>query len=935
MISSHDKSLENLYEILNTNKEGLSSAEADSRLEKFGRNELAEGEKVHPFMIFARQFKDLLVIILIIAGLITTIIGIIENDEKVLIEIIAIIIVIFLNAGLGFYQEYSAEKAIESLRSLSKSDVIVLRNKEKVKLKAEYLVPGDIVLLESGNVITADMRLIKGYELNVSESILTGESLSIQKEVKNLPLETPLADRKNMLYKGTTITSGSGKGLIVSTGYNTELGKIAASLAKIQSEETPIQKKLRLLARQLTIFIVIIAASIFLIQIFFIGIEQFTELLIFAIGLAVAAVPEGLPAVLTLSLAIGVTRMARQNALIRKLPAVEVLGSSTVICTDKTGTLTKNEMTITLIWTMSQQYSVTGIGYSKIGQIIKVTTAKQVDPENILELEALIEIGALANEASIEFQGEEKPYKTFGDPTEIALLILAEKGQTIEKINKKWEIEYLFPFDSKRKRMSIISKNRNTGDYQIMVKGALDIMLDKCENYLEEGNKKPLDAEMKEKILKISERFSANFAYRILGLALRTINTQEAEKLLEVKNNKLVEDKLTFVGFVGMIDPPRESSRPAVLKAKEAGIRVIMITGDHMETARAIGREVGLCGSMNPITGSKLENMSDEALEEGIKEVEIFARVDPSHKLRIINALKKHDEVVIMTGDGVNDAPALKRADVGVAMGISGTDVAKEASEMILIDDNFANIIDAIREGRRIYDNIKKFISYLLSANIGEVFTVLFMVIIGFILFKQILIPILAIQLLYINLVTDTFPALALGLSSAEDDIMLRKPRNPKEPLLNREIILFIFIFGILNAISCIILFLWSIDFNITINIATMDLTLQRTIVFTALVVYQIIQCLAVSQNTTIFSKKTFGNNVLIGAVLLSIFLLLFAIYTPFLQPFIRTYPLTGAHWIMILITAIPILLFEEIYERFVFKRKDNEVIYSNTENLC
>ncbi|MFW9952626.1 MAG: HAD-IC family P-type ATPase, partial [Candidatus Thorarchaeota archaeon] len=375
------------------------------------------------------------------------------------------------------------------------------------------------------------------------------------------------------------------------------------------------------------------------------------------------------------------------------LPAVEVLGSATVICTDKTGTLTKNEMTITLIWTINQQYSVTGIGYSKIGQIIKVTTAKQVDPENIPELEALIEIGTLTNESSIEFQGEEKPYKTFGDPTEIALLILAEKGQTIEKISKKWDIEYLFPFDSNRKRMSIIAKNKNTGEYQIMVKGALDIMLERCENYLEEGVRKPLNNEIIEKILKVSERFSANFAYRILGLALRNINSQEAEKLLEMKNNKLIEDKLTFVGFVGMIDPPRESSRPAILRAREAGIRVIMITGDHMETARAIGREIGLCGSMDPITGAKLEKMSDEVLEEIIKAVEIFARVDPSHKLRIINALKKHDQVVIMTGDGVNDAPALKRADIGVAMGIAGTDVAKEASEMILIDDNFANII--------------------------------------------------------------------------------------------------------------------------------------------------------------------------------------------------------------------------------------------------
>ncbi|MBN1802486.1 MAG: HAD-IC family P-type ATPase [Candidatus Lokiarchaeota archaeon] len=934
MVEAHNNSIENLFKELDTDERGLINIEAEQRLERYGKNELETGEKINPIKIFLAQFKDLLVIILIVAGIITATIGIIEGDESVLIEVIAIIVVILLNAALGFHQEFSAEKAIESLKTLSKSEVVVFRNKEKVKLKAEFLVPGDIILLEAGNLIPADLRLIKGYEINVNEAILTGESLSVRKDTNLLPLETPLAERKNMLYKGTVISSGSGKGLVISTGLNTELGKIATSLSDIRREDTPIQKKIKHLAKQLTIFIVAIAATMFIIEIILVGIEEFTELFIFAIGLAVAAVPEGLPAVMTLSLAIGVTRMARQNALIRKLPAVEVLGSSTIISTDKTGTLTKNEMTVTLLWTMAQQYNVSGTGYINIGHIMKAGSAKQIEPDYKPELESLIEIATLANEASVEFQAEDKPYKIFGDPTEVALLILAEKGQTIDFISKKWNVEYLFPFDSNRKRMSVISKNKTTGKHQIMVKGALDILLDLCDSYIENGEKSPLTVENKEKIVKISERFSANFAYRILGFAFRDIDDKEAGELYEKKDSKLVEDKLTFVGFVGMIDPARESSRPAVLKAKQAGIRVIMITGDHMATAKAIGTEIGICGGTEPITGTMLEKMSDEELEEVLKEVEIFARVDPSHKLRIINALKKHDEIVIMTGDGVNDAPALKRADVGVAMGITGTDVAKEASDMILVDDNFANIIEAVGEGRRIYDNIKKFIGYLLSANSGEVLTVVLIVVFGFIFFNHSILPIVAIQLLYINLVTDTFPALALGVSPPEIDVMKRKPRNPNEPLLSRHMIVFIILFGLLNAFACIFLFMWSLDFNLTIDILAIDLSRQRTITFAALVVFQLTQCLSISQSTTIFSKKLFENKLLIGATFLAFVLLLFAIYVPFMQVFIKTYPLEPMDWLMILLTTIPIVIFEELYERLVFK-PDEEILRDLTINEC
>ncbi|MBN1215626.1 MAG: HAD-IC family P-type ATPase [Candidatus Lokiarchaeota archaeon] len=934
MVVAYNKTIENLYMELDTSDRGLNSIDVEKALEKYGRNELETGEKVNPIKIFLSQFKDLLVIILIVAGIITASIGIIEGNQSVLIEVIAIVVVILLNAGLGFHQEYSAEKAIESLKNLSKSEIIVIRNNEKVKIKSEYLVPGDIVLLEAGNIIPADIRLIKGYEININEAILTGESLSVRKDTLSLPEETILAERKNMLYKGTVISSGSGKGLVVATGFNTELGKIATSLSDIKREDTPIQKKIKHLAKQLTYFIVTIALIMFIIELILVGIDEFTELLIFSIGLAVAAVPEGLPAVMTLSLAIGVTKIARKNALIRKLPAMEVLGSSTIISTDKTGTLTKNEMTVRLIWTSTQQYNVTGTGYLNLGFIVKAYSAKQIESTYKPELESLIEIATLANEASVEFQGEDNPYKIFGDPTEVALLILAEKAQTIDYIKNKWNIEYLFPFDSNRKRMSVICKSKKTGDHQIMIKGALDILLDYCNFELENGEKKPLSAEGKEKIIKISERFSENFAYRILGFALRDIDEREANDLLNKKDKNLVEDKLTFVGFVGMIDPARESSRPAVIKAKKAGIRVIMITGDHMTTAKAIGKEIGICSKTEPITGAMLDKMPDEELEDLVKEVEIFARVDPSHKLRIINALKKNDDIVIMTGDGVNDAPALKRADVGVAMGITGTDVAKEASDMILIDDNFANIIEAVEEGRKIYDNIKKFINYLLSANSGEVLTVITIVLFGFIFFNHNILPILAIQLLYINLVTDTFPALALGISPPEVGLMQRKPRDPGEPLMSKQMIIFIILFGVINAFGCTILFLWSLNFNLAIDIQIIDLTRQRTIIFAALVIFQLTQCLSVSQSTTIFSTKIFKNKILIGATFLAIILLLFAIYIPFMQIFIKTFPLTLLDWFMIMICTIPIILFEELYERLVLKPQD-ELLREEIVEIC
>ncbi|MBD3190401.1 MAG: HAD-IC family P-type ATPase [Candidatus Heimdallarchaeota archaeon] len=924
MLKGYSKTVEEIYSILDSQFEGLSITEAEKRLNQYGLNVISSERSINPLTIFFKQFKDLLVIILLIAGIITGIIGILQSNRESIIDVSAIGIVILLNAFLGFYQEFSAEKSISALKKLSESEVIVARDHVKQRINSEQLVPGDIIFLEAGNRITADIRLIQSYEIRTNESILTGESTTVRKRTAVLPEETPLADRNNMLYNGTTTVNGSGMGIVVNTGSSTELGKIATSLQDIEREETPIQKKLDNLAKQLTLVIVILSVIIFLIGLFTIGLNMWTTLLIFAIGLAVAAVPEGLPTVLTLSLALGINRMAKKHALIRKLPAVEVLGSTTVICTDKTGTLTRNEQTVKLVWTIDEKYNVTGNGYYNNGKIVVKKSAEQSEPEANISLQKSIEIGALANEASIEFQGENKPYKIFGDPTEIALLILAEKGSSLDKIKKKSSVEYLFPFDSDRKRMSAIVKNNETGDYQILVKGALDILLDLCNYQFSKNKVHSLSEEQKQKLLTISENYSANYAYRVLGLAFRDISPKEAEKLILSEDYECVETDLTFVGFVGMIDPPREETQLAINSARNAGIQVIMITGDHVETAKAIGRSINLCMETKPITGNQLDKMTDEELEQAVLTTKIFARVSPDHKLRIVNALKKHGEIVTMTGDGVNDSPALKRADIGVAMGIAGTDVAKEASEMILVDDNFSTIIDAISEGRTIYNNIKKFVGYLLSANAGEIFTVLFGVLFGLIFFRTSIIPILTIQLLYINLVTDTFPALALGMTQPEKDVMLRKPRDPNEPIIDNRMIAMILLTGLSYAIGTILVYFWSMDFSLSTDhqaIATAE-----TMVFVSLVIYQLLHSLSVSQNELIFSRRFFNNTKLFGAVGISLVLLIIAVYVPFISDFIDTNPLELRHWGMILATAIPIFLMDE-FRKFIFYRdKQNPV---------
>jgi Ca2+-transporting ATPase len=940
ILKPYAQSVDDLVKKLETDIEkGLTFEQVDEKFDKYGPNELPTAQGINHLSLLLDQFKDLLVLILIAAGIISGLIGYLKNDPESFIDVIAIAIVVGLNAFLGFYQELSAEKAINSLKKLTLAEVIVIRKGEKTKIPSQKLVPGDIIILEAGETVPADIRLIQGYELRCIESTLTGESLPVKKRNIIFSEKVPLGDRINMLFKGTSIVNGTGKGLVVFTGEDTEIGKIATSLIEIKTDETPLQKRLAELAKQITLGVVALSAIVLIIGFLFLPSLEITELFIFAIGLAVAAIPEGLPAVLTLSLAIGVTRLAKKNSLIRKLPAVEVLGSTTVICSDKTGTLTKNEMTVQILMTQDHIFNVSGNGYLNNGEILDAMSGVKASPDskNYYDLKLALEICSLANDATIMYVSPQSPFKVFGDPTEVALLVVTAKAGRVgteyldNNIKKEWSREFVFPFDSDRKMMSAIVKNNSNNSYRILVKGATDVLLEKCSTVIRNNQISQMTDDKRKSISLSSDSYSETFAYRILGLSYKDISKEEAEELIKNENHLEAEKDLTFLGFIGMIDPPREQSQPAIERAHKAGINVIMITGDHSKTAIAIGKSIGLIqkGHDDAITGLQLDELSDAELTDKLETTNIFARVSPAHKLRIVNLLKDKKEIVAMTGDGVNDAPALKRADIGIAMGITGTDVAKEASEMILVDDNFANIVEAVNEGRVIYDNMKKFIAFLLSANAGEILTVIFGILLG-IYFGQPLIPVLAIQLLYINLVTDTFPAIALGIDNPEEDVMNRNPRDPDEPLLDRNLLSMIIVSGIVFALGSLFTFLLTIDFGNAIT--EENIKIGQTMVFTSLVIYQLFHAINASERRTIFKIQTFKNSALFVALAVGFLLQFIALYMPLVAELLNTVPLSLEQWIIILISAIPVVLVEEI-RKIVYFNKYEDSENTNLEN--
>tara|TARA_Y100000310_G_scaffold94955_1_gene92797 strand:- start:32540 stop:35167 length:2628 start_codon:yes stop_codon:yes gene_type:complete len=869
----HDEPIDEIFKALNSKKEGLTEKEAELRLKKYGYNEIKEEKRISPIKIFLQQFNSAVVYILIAALVISIFIG--EQIDAVVIGIILI-----LNALFGFYQEYRAEKSIEALKKLASLKATVLRDGKEKEIDAKLLVQGDIIVLAEGDKIPADSRIFELANLQTLEAALTGESTPVKKELKVLAEKTPLADRINMTFSGTVITCGKGRAVVTGTGMKSEIGKIAKLMQETEEEKTPLQKKLDQLGKLLGALTIVISIIVFLGGIFKGG--DLIEFFIIAVALAVAAIPEGLPAVVTIGLSIGSQKMVKRNALIRKLPSVETLGSTTVICSDKTGTLTKNEMTVKKIYTCNKIIDVTGSGYEKKGGFL--FNNKKISTK---EIELLLKIGTLNNDASLN------DGNVIGDPTEASLIVSAAKaGLKKEELEKKHKRIDEIPFTSERKIMTTIHDFNS--EKLAFVKGAPEVVLKLCKSVYENGKIKKLTEAKRKEILQINQQF-ANSALRVLGFAFKT-----------VMNKDRTEKNLTFVGLQGMIDPPREEIKGAISKCRRAGINVIMITGDHEITARAIGKEIGLEGKS--LTGQQLEKISN--FDKIVEDIAIYARVNPEHKIKIVDALKKKGHIVAMTGDGVNDAPALKKADIGVGMGITGTDVAKESSDMILTDDNFASIVNAVEEGRGIYGNIKKFVEYLLSSNLGEILTLFTAIMIGLPL------PLIAIMILWINLVTDGLPALALSVDPSDPNIMEQKPRNPKEKIISNPIIVRMIIVGITMMIGTLAIF--------KIYNPEANLMYAQTIAFSTLMFYQMFNVLNCrSEFNSLFKIGVFSNMKLWGAILISVLLQILVIHTP-LSIFFKTVPLTFMDWIYVVLVSSSVLIIVEIYKFAVAKFNPN-----------
>ncbi|MDD5417951.1 MAG: calcium-translocating P-type ATPase, SERCA-type [Candidatus Nanoarchaeia archaeon] len=869
--------------MLKTSEKGLSDKEAVARLEKYGKNVLKEGKKTTPLKIFLSQFKSVMIWVLIVAALISGFVG-------ELIDTIAIISIVVINAILGFVQEYRAEKSIEAIKKMTAPKAIVVREGIEKEIDARELVPGDVIVIEAGAKIPADARIIKAINLKVDEASLTGESTPVEKYDYSIKNSAVVSERKNMMYMGTIATYGRAFAVVTTTAMKTEFGKIAGLVQSMDSEETPLQKKLNKLGKQLVYITLAICGGLFLL--WSARETNWTEMFLTVISLAVAAIPEGLPAVVTISLALGIQKMAKQKAIVRKLSAVETLGSTSVICSDKTGTLTQNQMTVKKIFADGKIFNVTGEGYKPVGDILEGN--KKV--KAVAGLGLTLKTGVLCNNA--ELHRKDKEWGIIGDPTEGALIVSAEKsGFNKQVLEKEYKFVSEIPFDSKRKRMSVILKNKNKK--YAFVKGATDALLSACSHVLVNGKTLKMTSEKKKDILDTNEAFG-NEALRVLAMAYK-----------EVKGNNhsvnKIEKKLVFLGLQAMIDPPRKEVKDAIKTCRDAGIKVVMITGDHKNTAIAVAQKIGLMNKRSiAITGDELEAMSDKDLEDAVEDIRVYARTSPEHKVRILEAFKKKGHIVAMTGDGVNDAPALKKADIGIAMGITGTDVTKEASEMVLADDNFATIVNAVRNGRNIYQNITNFIKLLLSANFGEIAIVTVAVIAG------LPIPFLPIQLLWLNLITDGLPAVALSVDPPEKDIMKRKPRKTNENILQR-IALFLIFTSVIVTITTMLAYI--IEYN-----TTDVLEKARTIALTVLVTFELFFVLNCrSEKKSAFSSITFSNKKLILAILLSFAMHCMIIYVPFFQPIFDTAALDFFDWITVLAFSAPALF---IFPKFFFRDK-------------
>lgn len=877
----HAMKAEDVMHSLQSCPEGLTDPEANRRLGEYGPNELQEGKKRTLLMMFLEQFKNVMVIVLLAAAVVSATIAREMADAAI------ILFVVILNAVLGVIQESKAEKALAALKKMSSPHVKVRRSGNVRQIRTEELVPGDIVLLEAGDIIPADMRLLESASLKIEEAALTGESVPVEKITDPLSeKDLVIGDRKNMAYSGSNVTYGRGVGIVTHTGMKTEVGKIAGHLANAEASQTPLQRKLTEMSKILSIGVLLVCLVIFMV-----GKLQGRETLdifMVAVSLAVAAIPEGLAAVVTIVLAIGVQRMARKNAIIRKLSAVETLGSTQIICSDKTGTLTQNKMTVKEIYLD--------------GRLLAAGEADAGDRDFRLFAGAIM----LCNDSKIDKKGKET--KLLGDPTETALVDYGIKmGLSVEETEGENPRVAELPFDSDRKLMTTVHQTGK--DFLSITKGAPDILIERCTHILDNGTVRALTDEDRNAVGKANKEM-AGHALRVLAVAHKSL-----EKVPESITPEILENSLTFTGLVGMMDPPREEARDAVKLCLQAGIRPIMITGDHKDTAAAIARELGIAhDEKEVITGSQLNALSEEEFNEQVDRYSVYARVSPEHKVRIVKAWKLKGKIVAMTGDGVNDAPALKSSDIGVGMGITGTEVSKGVSNMVLADDNFATIVHAVREGRRIYSNIRKTVQFLLSCNLGEVFTLFIATLLPAIFTDHILFP---IHILWINLITDTLPALALGMEQAEPDVMNKPSRDPKSSFFAERVGFNIVYQGILEGI--LVLTSYLIGKQYAPETAT-------TMAFAALGLIQLFHSINTRSNEdSIFRIGLFTNPWNIGAFIVSAVLQLSVIFLPFLNGLFRVTPLTGVQWLMVIglsFAIIPIVELVKWIERWLRKRK-------------
>ena len=882
----HNRSAEEVLAHLGSSATGLSAQEAAQRLAADGPNELKEGKRISPLQIFLGQFKSLIIWILIAAGVISGVLG-------EVVDAIAILAIVVLNAVIGFYQEFKAEKSIAALKKMTAPQAKVRRDGQVTSIPASGIVAGDILALEAGDLVAADARLLEAASLKCIESALTGESEAVTKQPATLEQgDVPLGDRENMVFMGTSVAAGTGQAVVVATAMNTELGRIAGLIAEAGAEErTPLEKKLESFGR------VLVWAALGIVALLFgLGLLRGTkpfELFMTSVSLAVAAVPEGLPAVVTVSLALGVLRMSRRRALVRKLPAVETLGSTTVICTDKTGTLTVGEMTVRALYVAGQSYEVTGEGYGPDGEVRfegKKAEAQHAAP--LLEL-ATVLLGC--NNAHLV--QEDGTWKTIGDPTEGALLAAGRKaGGNQERIEKELPKHHEIPFDSDRKRSTVIRKMPD-GKLRAFINGAPDVLLERCTNLYTSTGIRPMTDEDRQNIL-AQNTAMAQQALRVLGSAYRDLDNASPADLTA----DAVEHDLVFVGLSGMYDPPRQEAKEAVAKCRAAGIRVVMITGDHPQTATAIAREIGIASDDDlAIAGVELDKMSDDELRKRAPKIAVYARVTAEHKLRIIRAWKANDAVVAMTGDGVNDAPAIKGADIGIAMGKSGTEVTKQAADMIVTDDNFASIVAAVEEGRGIYDNIRKTLQYLLAGNTGELLLMTICVIIG------LPTPLLPIHLLWINLVTDGLPALCLATDPIDPDVMKRHPRRRSERITNRSFLRTMFFTGFLTAGVAFAVYFYVLKTGTTET--------ARTSAFAVLVFAELLRSFgARSETKPVWRISLFTNVNLVIVVAISFGLQVWSQHNATLGRFLKTSYMPFTDCLLLLaVGAIPLLILEMV----------------------